>query len=56
MSKTDKELAVELACATLIAVALKSNSPKQINANDVHNIVTDCFKEIINLPDSQECN
>lgn len=55
MSKTDRELAVNLACATIIATAIKSNIPKPIDGNLVDSILRDCYDSVTNLPENEEC-
>lgn len=54
MSKTDKELAVELACSAMIAAAVKSNAPKPIDANFIHAILYDCYESVSSLPPKKE--
>ena len=50
MAKTDKELAVELACAALNAMAtMHPNSPKPLSGNDIQNILTTCYDSICSL-------
>lgn len=54
MTKTDKELAVELACATLNAIAaMRPNSPKPLSGTDIQNILNNCYTSICSLEDSK---
>ena len=53
MAKTDKELAVELACAALNAMGtMRSNSLKPLSGNDIQNILTTCYNSIRSLDTS----
>ncbi len=54
MAKTDKELAVELARAVMIAAAIKSNSPKPIDGKFVDSILRDCYESVVSLPRTKE--
>ena len=54
MAKTDKELAVELACAAMIAAAIKSAAPKPIDGHFVDSILRDCYDSVASLPDCEE--
>ncbi len=55
MSKTNKELAVDLACAVIKAI---SESPtgfrKPFSALDVDNILNDCYSSVLKIPDDFE--
>ena len=47
--KTNKELAVELACASLIAMS-NMNAPKTLSSTDIKNVLYDCYSLICDLP------
>ena len=54
MAKTDKELAVELACAAMVAAAIKSTAPKPVDGCFVDSILRDCYDSVSSLPDREE--
>lgn len=52
MGKTDKELAVELTCAALNAIATTHIEPqKPLNGDQVKALLTDCYGFIKSLSD-----
>ncbi len=54
--KTDKELAVELACSALNAMATMrpSQSIKPLSGQDINNILNECYSAICALPKYSE--
>ena len=48
--KTDKALAVELACSVFNAMA----TVKPVSGQDIHTILADCYSEVCALPESPE--
>lgn len=53
MEKTNKELAVELACASLIAMS-HMNTQKPLSNTDIKNVLNDCYTLVSNLPKDSE--
>lgn len=55
MSKTNKELAVDLACAAIHAIASASTSPrKPFSGDDLKNILQDCYTFVSELPEDPD--
>ncbi len=54
--KTDKELAVELACSALNAMATMRPSPsiKPLSGQDIINILNECYSAVCALPEYPE--
>lgn len=54
--KTDKELAVELACSALNAMAIMRPSPsiKPLSGQDINNILNECYSAICALSEYPE--
>lgn len=54
MKKTNKELAVKLACSALGAMATIRSSadiaPTPLTGNDIQNILNDCYSAVCSLP------
>ena len=52
--KSNKELAVELACAALHAMSNMSQSQKIFSGTDIQNILNECYSFVTNLPETKD--
>lgn len=55
MAKTDKELAVELACACINTIrGNQTPTHKPLSTSDIDSILRDCYQSIQSLEDSDK--
>ena len=52
--KSNKELAVELACAALHAVSNINQSQKALSGTDIQNILNECYSFVTDLPENKD--
>lgn len=52
--KSNKELAVELACAALHAMSNMNQSQKALSGTDIQNILNECYSFVTDLPENKD--